>query len=74
VDHLVMLDRRPGDTGIDSIAAREVVDKLLGDMPAYGERVRIMYEQTLSRLLDAEAWRMKYETLQQALKLLSELK
>jgi hypothetical protein len=74
VDHLVMLDRGPGDACIDSIPAREVVDKLLGDMPAYGERVRIMYERTLSRLLDAAAWRMRYETLEQALKILSELK
>jgi hypothetical protein len=74
VDHLVLLDRRAGAARLDSISAREVVDKLLADMPAYGERVRILYDRTLSRLVDAAAWRMRYETLEQGLKLLSELK
>ena len=73
-DHMVLLDRRPGGARLDSIPACELVDRLLADMPAFGERVRTLYERTLSRLLDTAAWRMQYETLDQALKLLSELK
>jgi hypothetical protein len=73
-DHLVLLDRRPGNARMNAIDARMVIDRLLTDMPAYGQRVRELYERTLARLVEASAWRLEYETLDQALELLSELK
>lgn len=77
LDHLVALDRRPLGEGrpprVFSISAGEVVDRMLADAPSYGERVRELYKRTLRRLADTAAWRLQYESLEQALALLSEI-
>jgi hypothetical protein len=72
-DHLVMLDRRPTAPQLVSIPAAQAVDRLLAYEPSYGERVRDLYERTLHRLRSASAWRLEYETLDQALELLNSI-
>ena len=72
-DHLILLDRRPCAPRLIPLSTAEVIAGLLADMPAYGERVRELYERTLGRLTGASAWRLEYETLEQGLKLLAEI-
>jgi hypothetical protein len=71
VDHLVLLDRRPGPPCISSVAEDEVRDRLLSDSPNYGEQVRLMYERTICRLSGLRAWRMQYESLDEGIRLLA---
>lgn len=73
-DHMVLLNRRRGPARIVAISASDVVEQLLADMPTYGERVGDRFQRTLGRLLGAWAWRMDYETLEDALGLLSEIR
>ena len=73
-DHLILLDRRPGTARITPIPTADIVERLLADMPTYGERVWERFEHTVRRLLDAAAWRMEYETLEQALSLLADVR
>jgi hypothetical protein len=71
---LVFLDRR---IGVRPRAARlppgEAVDLLLRDMAAYGPEVDAMHERAIGRLRDLPAWRLHYESLDEALRLLSEV-
>lgn len=74
IDHMVLLDRRAGAAGrIIEICPADVIDRILADSPSYGAAAREMYERTLARLLGASAWKLEYETLQQASTLLSEI-
>ena len=73
IDGLVMLRRGArGGPRLAPIAAEEVVDELLSQMPGYGEEVAAWYERTLSRLENAPAWRLEYTTLREGLELLDE--
>jgi hypothetical protein len=71
---LVFLDRR---IGAQPRAARllpgEGADQLLQDMPTYGSEVDAMHERAIRRLEDLPAWRLHYESLDDALRLLSEV-
>jgi hypothetical protein len=74
IDHLILLDRRARSPGrMIEIRPEDVIDRILADSPSYGASAREMYERTLARLLGASAWKLEYETLQQATTLLSEM-
>ena len=73
-DHLVLLHRRPGPSRLAAVPSSEVIDGLRADMPTYGEHAWDRFQRTLDRLLGASAWRMEYETLEDALRLLSEIR
>jgi len=72
---LVFLDRQ---TGAQPRAGRlppgEGADRLLQDMPTYGPEVDAMHERAIRRLQDLPAWRLHYESLDDALGILSEIK
>jgi hypothetical protein len=73
-DHLVLLHRRPGTGRLAAMPPSDVIGQLLADMPTYGERVWDRFQRTLSRLNSARAWRIEYETLEDALGLLAEIR
>lgn len=72
-DHLVLLHRRPGTPRIGAISTSDMIEMLLAEMPTYGEHVWDRFQRTLARLLSASAWRIEYETLEDALDLLSKI-
>jgi hypothetical protein len=74
VGAVVFLDRRAGvPPGAQTVPAAEASERLLRDMPWYGDEVRAMYERTARRLLEVPAYRLAYENLDQAVALLSNL-
>ena len=75
VGHLVMLARGGGaPPRLERIPSAEVVEFLNQDAPSYGEEVDRLREQTVRKLLDLSAYRLRYERLDDALELLSRLK
>jgi hypothetical protein len=71
---VVFLDRASGGpVRAESIASDEAVDTLLSDMPSYGEDVDAIHEETIGALRGLPAWRLHYQSLEQALRLLSEI-
>ncbi|HYW42175.1 MAG TPA: hypothetical protein VE959_04920 [Bryobacteraceae bacterium] len=74
VDRVVLLDRQGGGAPrIEKVCSEAMVERLLGDMPSYGEEVNSMYARTLGRLLTVPAFSMRYQTLDDAMSLLAEL-
>jgi hypothetical protein len=69
---IVFLER-PGRAGIERMAPGQATERLLADMPSYGEDVNAMHERTVRKLSGAPAWRMRYETLEDAVRILGTL-
>ncbi len=74
VERLVLLDRRAGSRpGVRRVPSHEVLESLLADMPAYEDEVNAMNARTVAKLAEVPAYRMRYESLNDALQLLAEL-
>jgi hypothetical protein len=73
IEGIVFLDRRSGTAGLESLAGAEAVDRVLSDLPSYGDGVDAMHERTVRKLAGARAWRMRYETLEEAIRILGTL-
>jgi hypothetical protein len=73
VGAIAFVERGPGAPHIRSISTTEIIDRLLADLPAYGEEVDRMHEAAIVRLAGAPACVLRYETLPQAIDLLSAL-
>ena len=74
VGGMVFLDRTSGGPPrAQSIASDEAVDTLISDMPNYGEDVNTIHDETVGALRGLPAWRLHYQTLEEALRLLSEI-
>lgn len=74
IGHIVLLNRRGGAVPtLQSVRPEEAVENLLTDSPWYGESVYETYRRTLDSLLHTSAWRIGYETLDEALELLSRI-
>jgi len=70
---IVFLDRQPGKPEIARVTKAEVLTQILSDMPSYGEEVDAMHQRTVRRLAEAPAWRMRYESLEDAIAILGTL-
>ncbi len=70
---MVFLERRSGTSGLQRIAPEDAIDRLLSDMPSYGEPVDSLHERAVRRLSEAPAWRMRYETVEEAIGILETL-
>ncbi len=71
---LVLLDRRAGSAArARQISSSEVVESLLNDMPVYEREVNSMYARTVRKLAAVPAYTLSYESLDDAIRLLSEL-
>jgi hypothetical protein len=71
---LVFLDRHSGGPArAESIESADAVDMLLQEMPSYGDEVNAIYDRTVSALLGLPAWRLRYQSLPDAVRVLSEI-
>lgn len=73
VGGVVFIDRRPGEPGLQRLTAADMIERLLGDLPTYGGDVDVLHARTVRQLAEAPAWRMRYQTLDDALGLLETL-
>jgi hypothetical protein len=73
VARVVLLERGPGEPGVIPVTGDEAVERILGDMPSYGDVVDAMHERTVRKLGGVDACRLHYERLDDALRLLAEL-
>lgn len=75
VDGLVFLDRGPGTAPrLQRIPSAEAVDRLLTDSPFYGDEVQARHEEAVRQFLAVPSWRLYYETLDDGMRLLAELR
>jgi hypothetical protein len=70
---VVLLDRRSGPVRLDTVAAIEAAAFLLQDMPSYGNEVNAVHESAVLRLTAAGAFRLHYESLDDAVQALNQL-
>ena len=71
---LVFVDREShGPAKVERMEAGEAVGWLLADIPSYGAEVNATHEKTIHSLNCLPAWRLRYRTLDDAVRLLSEL-
>ena len=74
VGAVIILNRQAGATAqLTSAPAADVAALLLGDMPSYGEEVRGRYRAVVGRLLQAPTFRLTYEGLAEAVRVLTDL-
>jgi hypothetical protein len=75
VDGLVFLERSAGAVPrLQRIPSAEAVDLLLADSPFYGDEVQERHERAVRQFLEVPAWRLYYETLDDGMRLLAELR
>jgi hypothetical protein len=71
---VVLLNRQSGGGAwAEAIPPSEIVERLIGDMPSYGDEVRARMEKTARKLLDVPAYRLTYGRLDDAVTALGEL-
>jgi len=74
IDTVVFLERRQGARAqAEPMAAAEVLDRLLQEGPAYGDEVLGRHERAIRRIAGMPAYRMRYDTLEEAVDLLAKL-
>ena len=74
VGAVAFLDRGSGFTPcLQRMDGDEAVDRVMADMPSYGSEVNAMHERTVARLAEVPAFRMQYESLNEAIGLLGQL-
>lgn len=74
IDTVVFLERRRGrQAHAEPMAAAEVLDRLLEEGPSYGDEVLARHEKAIRRIAGMPAWRMRYDTLAEALELLAKI-
>jgi hypothetical protein len=74
VGTLVFLSREPECAArIEKMNSDDVAALLLEDLPSYGPEVNAAHERTIGILANLPAWKLTYSSLEEAIKLLSEL-
>jgi hypothetical protein len=74
IRRLVFLDRESdGPARLDRMRPGDAVPPLLADLPSYGPEVNAAHETAIHQLASLPAWRLRYRTLDDAIRLLSEL-
>jgi hypothetical protein len=78
ISRLVFLDRPAGlvphfHARLEKMPSSGAIELLLKDMPSYGEEVDARHEKAVYRLLDLPAYCLRYQTLDDAIRLLSAL-
>src|SRR5450759_2688810 len=71
---LVFLDRQSsGPARLEPVPSADVVASLLADMPSYGAEVNATPDKTIRTFSRLPAWQLRYCTLDDAVRLLSEI-
>ncbi|HEY2018560.1 MAG TPA: hypothetical protein VGH38_33880, partial [Bryobacteraceae bacterium] len=74
IDTVVFLDRQKGATArAGRISQDEVLEELLREGPDYGPEVLARHERAIRRIAGLPAWRMSYDTLEEAVEFLANL-
>jgi hypothetical protein len=74
IRRLVFLDRESdGPARLDRMRPGDAVPPLLADLPSYGPEVNAAHETAIHQLAALPAWQLRYRTLDDAIRLLSEL-
>lgn len=72
ITRMVFLDRRSGAAPrLDAVRSDEAIERMLYDMPSYGETVDAIHERTVRKVLEVPAYRLTYASLDDAIDLLS---
>ena len=70
---MAFLERRPGPADAQRISGEEALDRLLADMPSYGEEVDELHERAVRRLAEAPAYRRATNRSRDGVELISAL-
>jgi hypothetical protein len=71
---VAFLERNHGAApGIVALPRKEAVERLLRDRPSYGAEVDARHERTISRLVDRPAYRLRYDSLEDGIRLVARL-
>jgi hypothetical protein len=73
IDKVTFLDRGPGRPSVIRMDREESLDRMLSDLPTYGPEVDAIHDTTVRRLAEAPAYRLRYESLEDGVRLLSEI-
>ncbi len=73
VDAIVVLDRREGTPGLAPVPPEEMAEALLLEMPSYGHELRDRHQRAVNRLLEVPAYRMRYQKLEDAMRMLDRI-
>jgi hypothetical protein len=70
---IAFLDRAAGPASIGPVGRDEALDRLLADMPQYGPDVDPIHERVAAAVAEAPAYTLRYETIEDGVRLLSTL-
>jgi hypothetical protein len=70
---IAFLDRGPGEPFIEPLSPEQAFQRFRSDMPSYGPEIDPIHERAVRAVTDKPAFRLRYETIQQGLDLLSQL-
>ena len=73
VSAVVFLERGSGRAGAHRLTGKDSVDRLMEDLPSYGDATDAMSERTVRRLECVPAWRINYTTLEEGIQILENL-
>jgi hypothetical protein len=73
VGAIVFLERGGGLAEVRRISREDALERLLRDLPSYGEEVDDLHERTVRRVTAAPAYRLRYESIEDGIRLLSAL-
>ena len=71
---LVFIDRESeGPPRVERMPPADVIESMLADMPSYGPEVNATHEATIHALSRLPAWQLRYRSLDDAIRLLSDV-
>jgi hypothetical protein len=73
VGAIMFLERGAGTAEVRRISEEDALDRLFRDLPCYGEEVDELHERTVRRVAAAPAYRLRYNSLEDGIRLLSAL-
>jgi hypothetical protein len=73
ISAIVFLEREPGEGAAEPLTASESAKRLLAEMPTYGDATDALHMRTLRRLAEVPAWRMRYQTFEDGIRILQTL-
>jgi hypothetical protein len=73
VDAIVFLERGRGAAEVRRVSAEDALERLLTEMPSYGEEVDDLHERAIRSVTSAPAFRLHYQSIEDGIRLLSAL-